>query len=136
MLRDEQVSARALESHAQKTRQSWSVLLHDRSHLYLHLPSPNRLLACGIVNPVRRMTAVQLVDAHLCTDPSKYLAALLSSLATMLHIELPQVRHAIPRLPWSCMFGPTSTVAVLHDGSWPMDSSLHVFAIYSLFFYE
>jgi hypothetical protein len=34
---------------------------------------------------------VQLVDAHLCTDGGKYLSALLLSLSTMLHLELPQV---------------------------------------------
>lgn len=38
-----------------------------------------------------RLTAVQLVDAHLCSDPAKYLSALLLSLSTMLHLELPQV---------------------------------------------
>ncbi|KAG2483316.1 hypothetical protein HYH03_017817 [Edaphochlamys debaryana] len=38
-----------------------------------------------------RLVAVQLVDAHLCTDPSKYLSALLLSLNTMLHLELPHI---------------------------------------------
>ncbi|KAI3426388.1 hypothetical protein D9Q98_008759 [Chlorella vulgaris] len=38
-----------------------------------------------------RLTTVQLVDAHLCSDPAKYLSALLLSLSTMLHLELPQV---------------------------------------------
>ncbi|KAG2446787.1 hypothetical protein HYH02_008347 [Chlamydomonas schloesseri] len=38
-----------------------------------------------------RLVAVQLIDAHLCTDPSKYLSALLLSLNTMLHLELPHV---------------------------------------------
>ncbi|KAK9844007.1 hypothetical protein WJX81_001766 [Elliptochloris bilobata] len=38
-----------------------------------------------------RLVAVSLVDAHLCAEPGKYLAALLLSLATMLHLELPQV---------------------------------------------
>ena len=46
-----------------------------------------------------RLTAVQLVDAHLCSDPAKYLAALLLSLGTMLHLELPQVGAARPCLP-------------------------------------
>jgi GPN-loop GTPase len=31
------------------------------------------------------------VDAHLCTDAGKYLSAVLLSLQTMLHLELPQV---------------------------------------------
>jgi len=38
-----------------------------------------------------RLTAIQLVDAHLCADPAKYFGALLLSLETMLHLELPQV---------------------------------------------
>ena len=40
-----------------------------------------------------RLAAVQLVDAHLCADPGKYLSGLLLSLSTMLHLELPQVRE-------------------------------------------
>ena len=37
------------------------------------------------------LAAVQLIDSHLCMDASKYLAGLLHSLATMLHLELPMV---------------------------------------------
>jgi Conserved hypothetical ATP binding protein len=44
---------------------------------------------CSI--PDVRLAAVNLVDAHLCSDPSKYLSALLLSLNTMLHLELPHV---------------------------------------------
>lgn len=38
-----------------------------------------------------RLAAVHLVDAHLCTDASKYISALVLSLSTMLHLELPHV---------------------------------------------
>ena len=38
-----------------------------------------------------RLAAVNLVDAQLCTDAGKYVAALLTSLSTMLHLELPHV---------------------------------------------
>lgn len=38
-----------------------------------------------------RLAAVHLVDAHLCTDSAKYISALLLSLSTMLHLELPHV---------------------------------------------
>ncbi|KAG0481016.1 hypothetical protein HPP92_011874 [Vanilla planifolia] len=38
-----------------------------------------------------RLTAIHLVDAHLCCDPGKYVSALLLSLSTMLHLELPHV---------------------------------------------
>lgn len=49
-----------------------------------------------------RLAAVHLVDAHLASDPAKYLAAALVSLSAMLHLELPhinvlsKVRRAIP----------------------------------------
>ncbi|PKU73195.1 hypothetical protein MA16_Dca019776 [Dendrobium catenatum] len=38
-----------------------------------------------------RLTAVHLVDAHLCCDPGKYVSALLLSLTTMIHLELPHI---------------------------------------------
>mmetsp|Transcript_5434 Transcript_5434/g.13760 ORF Transcript_5434/g.13760 Transcript_5434/m.13760 type:complete len:298 (-) Transcript_5434:1313-2206(-) len=38
-----------------------------------------------------RLTAVHLVDAHLCTDAPKYMSALTLSLTTMLHLEMPHV---------------------------------------------
>lgn len=38
-----------------------------------------------------QLTAVHLIDSHLCTDPGKYISALLLSLSTMLHLELPHV---------------------------------------------
>ena len=38
-----------------------------------------------------RLVVAQLVDAHLCADGGKYMAALLLCLSTMLHLELPQV---------------------------------------------
>ncbi|CAA7396736.1 unnamed protein product [Spirodela intermedia] len=38
-----------------------------------------------------RLTAVHLVDSHLCSDPGKYVSALLLSLTTMLHLELPHI---------------------------------------------
>ncbi|EHA8589652.1 GPN-loop GTPase QQT1 [Cocos nucifera] len=38
-----------------------------------------------------RLTAVHLLDAHLCCDPGKYVSALLLSLTTMLHLELPHI---------------------------------------------
>ncbi|VVB07546.1 unnamed protein product [Arabis nemorensis] len=38
-----------------------------------------------------RLTAVQLIDSHLCADPGNYVSALFLSLSTMLHMELPHV---------------------------------------------
>uniref|UniRef100_A0A6I8MXZ2 GPN-loop GTPase 2 n=1 Tax=Ornithorhynchus anatinus TaxID=9258 RepID=A0A6I8MXZ2_ORNAN len=38
-----------------------------------------------------RLAAVHLVDSHYCTDPAKFISVLCTSLATMLHVELPHV---------------------------------------------
>nr|XP_002126760.1 GPN-loop GTPase 2 [Ciona intestinalis] len=38
-----------------------------------------------------RLAAVHLVDAHYCAEASKFIAVLLTSLATMLHMGLPHV---------------------------------------------
>ncbi|KFO73680.1 GPN-loop GTPase 2, partial [Cuculus canorus] len=38
-----------------------------------------------------RLAAVHLVDSHYCTDPGKFISVLCTSLATMLHVELPHV---------------------------------------------
>eukprot|EP00879_Flechtneria_rotunda_P006034 GHRR01006346.1.p1 GENE.GHRR01006346.1~~GHRR01006346.1.p1 ORF type:complete len:334 (+),score=112.45 GHRR01006346.1:132-1133(+) len=38
-----------------------------------------------------RLTAVHLIDAHLATDPAKYISALLLALSVTLHLEMPQV---------------------------------------------
>lgn len=38
-----------------------------------------------------RLTAVLLVDSHLCSDPGKYVSALILSLSVMLHLELPHI---------------------------------------------
>ncbi|XP_050379716.1 GPN-loop GTPase QQT1-like [Argentina anserina] len=37
------------------------------------------------------LVAVHLVDSHLCSDPAKYVSALLLSLSTMIHMELPHI---------------------------------------------
>ncbi|GKB24245.1 GPN-loop GTPase 2 [Tanacetum coccineum] len=39
----------------------------------------------------KKLTAIHLIDAHLCSDPGKYVSALLLSLSTLLHMELPVV---------------------------------------------
>ncbi|KAG1676501.1 GPN-loop GTPase 2 [Nymphon striatum] len=38
-----------------------------------------------------RLAAVHLVDSHYCSDPGKFIAVLLTSLCTMLQMELPHV---------------------------------------------
>ncbi|KAL0346810.1 UNVERIFIED_CONTAM: GPN-loop GTPase QQT1 [Sesamum calycinum] len=57
---------------------------------FLH-QNAKRVIMKLIKNLNLRLTAVHLVDAHLCSDPGKYVSALLLSLSTMLHLELPHV---------------------------------------------
>lgn len=38
-----------------------------------------------------QLTVVQLIDCHLCTNPGNYVSAVLLSLSTMIHMELPHV---------------------------------------------
>jgi len=38
-----------------------------------------------------RLTAVNLVDSHYCSDPAKFISICLTSLTTMLQVELPHV---------------------------------------------
>lgn len=38
-----------------------------------------------------RLAAVHLVDSHYCSDPAKFISVLLTSLSTMLQVELPHV---------------------------------------------
>lgn len=54
-------------------------------------PSAKKVIMKLIQKLDLRLVAVHLVDAHLCSDPGKYVSALLLSLSTMLHLELPQV---------------------------------------------
>lgn len=53
----------------------------------LQLPRP--LSTCLFLPS--QLTAVHLVDSHYCTDPAKFISVLCTSLATMLHVELPHV---------------------------------------------
>ncbi|XP_049517817.1 GPN-loop GTPase 2 isoform X2 [Dermacentor silvarum] len=58
--------------------------------LYTHHASVrnvvSRLQALGY-----RLSATHLVDSHYCSDPGKFISVLLTSLATMMHMELPHV---------------------------------------------
>ncbi|XP_073153945.1 GPN-loop GTPase QQT1 [Henckelia pumila] len=57
---------------------------------FLH-ENAKRVIMKLVKNLNLRLTAVHLVDAHLCSDPGKYVSALLLSMSTMLHLELPHV---------------------------------------------
>lgn len=69
-----------------------------RQGLFPYLCKPAQFLLCSSLVPIlgnwfpfMQLTAVHLVDAHLCSDPGKYVSALILSLSTMLHLELPHI---------------------------------------------
>lgn len=45
----------------------------------------------GLEKADYRLVAVNMVDAHYCTDPAKYISVLLLALKTMIQLELPHV---------------------------------------------
>ncbi|XP_059479154.1 GPN-loop GTPase 2 [Neocloeon triangulifer] len=58
--------------------------------LYTHHNSAKNILS-KLVEFDLRLCSVQLVDSHHCSDPGKFISALLLSLTTMLHTELPHI---------------------------------------------
>lgn len=90
-----------LESNLDWLREQLAPLEAEGTYLLFDLPGQVELFTLQgslrrIVDVLTRrwryrLAVVQLVDAHLCSDPAKYLSALLLSLSTMLHLEMPQV---------------------------------------------
>jgi len=83
---------------------SWLVerieALPDKSYLLVDCPGQVELYTSN--NAVRevvqrlgkmdlRLAAVHLVDSHYCSDPGKFISVCLTSLTTMLQIELPHI---------------------------------------------
>lgn len=58
--------------------------------LYTHHKSVHNIVA-QLQKADIRLTAVHLIDSHYCTDPAKFISVLLTSLSTMLQVELPYV---------------------------------------------
>lgn len=58
-----------------------------------------RLLEYGF-----HLCSVHLVDSHYCTDPGKFISALMLSLSTMLQIELPHV-NILSKIDLTAKFG-------------------------------
>lgn len=59
--------------------------------LYTHNNSVRNIIEKLEKQGSTRLCAVNLVDAHYCSDPSKYVAVCLTSLNTMMKIELPHI---------------------------------------------
>ena len=58
--------------------------------LYTHHNSVKNIFA-KLVKLDFRLAAVHFVDSHYCSDPAKFISVLLTSLSTMLQVELPHV---------------------------------------------
>ncbi|XP_071820033.1 GPN-loop GTPase 2-like [Apostichopus japonicus] len=58
--------------------------------LYTHHDSVKRILA-ELQKWNFKLAAIHLVDSHYCSDPAKFISVLLTSLSTMLQMELPHV---------------------------------------------
>lgn len=65
------------------------VCQHSTVHLFVSCGV--RLFLSMIYFIFLQLAAVHLVDSHLCSDPGKYVSALLLSLTTMIHLELPHI---------------------------------------------
>jgi GPN-loop GTPase len=65
--------------------------LPGQVELYTHHGSVRRIVERLVKSSGMRLAAVNLVDSHACTDPANFVAVLLTSLATMLQVELPHV---------------------------------------------
>lgn len=90
-----------LEENIDWLQEHISELEKEDSYLIFDLPGQIELFTChdSLVKVIRSMTegwglrlaSVQLVDSHLCAEPTKYLSAMVVSLSTMLHLGLPHV---------------------------------------------
>ncbi|XP_076443792.1 GPN-loop GTPase 2-like [Babylonia areolata] len=59
--------------------------------LYTHHNSVRNIVQQLLTVDDHRLVAVHLVDSHYCSDPGKFISVLLTSLATMLQVELPHL---------------------------------------------
>eukprot|EP00977_Amphora_coffeiformis_P011798 scaffold2897_cov178-Amphora_coffeaeformis.AAC.3 len=90
-----------LEEHVDEIIQTIKERVQERTYLIFDLPGQIELYTHStcvqsmmqkMVKAMDlRLTAVQLIDAHYCTDASKFLSAALLGTTTMLRLELPTV---------------------------------------------
>lgn len=81
-----------LLSHIAKHESSY--ILFDfpgQVELYTHNGCIRNIVQHLVVGKGHRLTAVNLVDSHYCTDPAKFIAVMLTSLTVMIQLELPAV---------------------------------------------
>jgi len=90
-----------LEEHVDEIIQTITVRVQEKTYLIFDLPGQIELYTHStcVQNMMQKMvkamdlrlTAVQLIDAHYCTDASKFLSAALLGTTTMLRLEVPTV---------------------------------------------
>jgi Conserved hypothetical ATP binding protein len=79
--------------------------LPGQVELYTHGRAVQRLLSkLGTVLDLR-LVAVQLIDAHYCTEPANFLSAALLGTTTMLRLELPAV-NVLSKVDLLANYGP------------------------------
>jgi len=80
-----------LLDHMEKLADAYVLIdMPGQVELYTHHTAVRDVLQT-LTRRNHRLTAVHLVDAHHCADPAKFIAVLLVTLSTMVHLELPQV---------------------------------------------
>lgn len=65
--------------------------------LYTNHNSLKNVIQWLITEQGIHLTATNLVDSHYCSDPNKFISVLMTSLATMIHMELPLV-HILSKM--------------------------------------
>lgn len=90
-----------LEAHVEEVVEMIRARLEEDSYLIFDLPGQVELYTHGSAVPrllqelVKvldlRLVAIQLIDAHYCTEPSNFLSAALLGTTTMIRLELPTV---------------------------------------------
>jgi hypothetical protein len=82
-------------------QEQFEPFINSNCYFVIDCPGQAELFMCHdgfkrVVNTITlqwhiNLTALQLVDSHLCTAPHTYLSALLMCLSSMLQLELPHV---------------------------------------------
>ena len=62
------------------------ITVHERNITHAHSMPPHAHQPASV-----QLVAVHLVDSHYCSDPGKFISVLLTSLSTMVQVELPHV---------------------------------------------
>lgn len=79
--------------------------LPGQIELYTHGNAVPKLLSKLVKNLDLRLVAVQLIDAHYCTEPANFLSAALLGTTVMLKLELPTV-NVLSKIDLLANYGP------------------------------